>query len=225
VTQRLKLGTSVLDALFHSPVVLGRQLATLDQLSGGRLIVGLGQGWSDDEFQVVNVPPKRKGAGFDDFLQALFAVWGPDPVSYDGRFYSIPSSEIGPKPVQQPLPVVIGGMTPAAIARAGKLGLALNPVLFGFEMLEQGLQAYRAAATEAGHNADSLSVVVRGNLYLGGDRVEGMPLSGSVENGQEDVRRLADLGVDQLFVDFYLMTGTPIDRQLEILQALMAAAS
>ena len=69
-TQRIRLGTSVLDVLYHSPVVLGRRLATLDCLSHGRLIAGLAQGWSDDEFEVVNVPRKRTGAGFEEFLRA-----------------------------------------------------------------------------------------------------------------------------------------------------------
>lgn len=226
VTRRIKLGTSVIDTLFHSPVVLGRQLATLDQLSGGRVIAGLGQGWSEDEFEVVNVAPTRKGARFEEFLQALLAVWGPDPVRYQGQFYRIPASEIGPKPRQPRLPVLIGGYAPAAIQRAGRLGLGLNPILVAFEVLEGVLQSFRAAAREAGHNPDQLPVIVRGNMYLSPDRIEGerQPLSGSLEQATEDVRRLAGLGVDQLFIDFYLMTDTPVDRQLEVLQAFSTAA-
>ena len=225
VTRRIRLGTSVIDTLFHSPVVLGRQFATLDQLSGGRAIAGLGQGWSDDEFEAVNAPATQKGARFEEFLQALLAVWGPDPVRHAGRFYSIPEAEIGPKPRQAPLPVVIGGMSPVAIQRAGRLGLGLNPILFSFEALDGTLQAYRAAARDAGHAPERLPVLVRGNLYLGPDRIEGerQPLTGSLEQAAEDVRRLAGLGVDQLFVDFYLME-TPVDQQLEMLQAFIAAA-
>ncbi|MBI2912180.1 MAG: TIGR03619 family F420-dependent LLM class oxidoreductase, partial [Chloroflexi bacterium] len=130
VTQRIRVGTSVLDALFHPPVVLARRLATLDQLSGGRLTVALGQGWSEDEFASVNVPLKRRGAGFEEFVQALRAVWGPDPARFEGRFYRIPESEIGPKPLQQPHPPLLaGGFTPAAVQRAARLGMGYNPVL------------------------------------------------------------------------------------------------
>ena len=86
-TQRIKLGTSVIDALFHTPVVLGRRLASLDQFSGGRLVIGLGQGWSEDEFEVAGVSPTPKGARFEEFIRALLAVWGSDPVRFDGRFY------------------------------------------------------------------------------------------------------------------------------------------
>src|SRR6478736_3644593 len=100
LTSRIKLGTSVVDALFHSPVVLSRRFATLDQLSGGRVIAGLGQGWMPQEFETSGVPIRRKGAGFDEFVAAMRACWGTDPVHYDGRFYRIAPSEVNPKPVQ-----------------------------------------------------------------------------------------------------------------------------
>lgn len=89
VTQRVKLGTSVIDALFHPPVVLARRLATLDQFSGGRVIAGLGQGWMPQEFETAGIPMSRKGAGMDEAVAAMRATWGPDPVSYQGRFYRI----------------------------------------------------------------------------------------------------------------------------------------
>lgn len=227
MTKRIRLGTSVLDALFHSPVVLGRRLATLDRLSGGRLIAGLGQGWSVDEFETVNVPPKRKGAGFEEFVGALKAVWGPDPVRFSGRFYRIPESEIGPKPVQQPHPLMLGGgLSPAAIQRAGRLGIGWNPVLYAFDALVQGLETFHGAAREAGHDPQGLPVMVRGNVVLSDAPIadERRPLSGSMAQIQDHVRRLASMGVDSLFVDFYL-TPTPPDQQLRHLEALIKAAS
>lgn len=226
VTQRIRLGTSVIDTLYHSPVVLGRRLATLDQLSGGRLIAGLGQGWSDDEFEVVNVPRKRMGAGYEEFLRAMFAVWGPDPVQFEGRFYRIPESEIGPKPAQQPRPPVLGGgYAPAAIERVARLGLGWNPALFDFDMLDQGLRAFRAAAEAAGHSHTDLPIMVRGAAMIGDSPIEGerRPLMGSISQAQEDVKRLAGMDVGHLFVDFYL-TDTPPDQQLRYLADLVAAA-
>jgi len=99
-TSRILLGTSVLDTLFQSPIILARRLATLDQLSDGRLVVGLGQGWMDQEFEAAGVSMKRRGAGFEEHILAMRAVWGPDPVSFEGRFYRIPEADIGPKPVR-----------------------------------------------------------------------------------------------------------------------------
>src|SRR5919112_5105744 len=94
-TERVLLGTSVLDALFHSPVVLARRLATLDRLCDGRLLAGVGQGWMDLEFEAAGVPMQRRGAGFEEHLQAMRAVWGSDPVRFEGRRYRIPEAEIG----------------------------------------------------------------------------------------------------------------------------------
>ena len=99
-TRRVKLGTSVMSALFQNPVTLAWRFATLDNLSGGRAIAGIGQGDFRDEFEAANIPIKRRGRGFEEFVKAMRAVWGPDPVSFTGDFYNIPESRIGPKPVQ-----------------------------------------------------------------------------------------------------------------------------
>ena len=94
-TRKVKLGTSVMSALFQNPVTLARRFATLDRLSGGRAIAGIGQGDFRDEFEAANIPIKRRGRGFEEFVRAIRAVWGPDPVSFTGDFYNIPESRIG----------------------------------------------------------------------------------------------------------------------------------
>src|SRR4051794_16990940 len=91
-TSRIRLGTSVIDALFHVPAVVGRRLATLDNFSNGRVIAGLGQGYMLEEFATANVPRSRRGKGLEEFVAALRAVWAPDPVSFSGRFYNVPES-------------------------------------------------------------------------------------------------------------------------------------
>ena len=116
VTERIRLGTSVIDALLHPPVVLARRFATLDQFSGGRVIAGVGQGWMPQEFETANVPIGRIGAGMDEAVAAMRACWGPDPVEFAGRFYRIAPSEVNPKPVQERLPVLLGATTPAGWA-------------------------------------------------------------------------------------------------------------
>jgi alkanesulfonate monooxygenase SsuD/methylene tetrahydromethanopterin reductase-like flavin-dependent oxidoreductase (luciferase family) len=95
-TERIKLGTSIVNAPFHVPVVLARRFATLDQMSGGRAIAGLGQGWMDQEFETANVSRKLRGEGVAEFVAAMRAAWGPDPVSFEGRPYRIPPSKINP---------------------------------------------------------------------------------------------------------------------------------
>jgi len=105
-TRRVALGTSVLDIPYQNPVVLARALTTLDHLSNGRVRLGLGVGWSKDEFDAVGSSLGERGARADEFLDVLRAIWTTDPVEFHGRFYRIPRSVIGLKPVQKPHPPV-----------------------------------------------------------------------------------------------------------------------
>jgi probable F420-dependent oxidoreductase len=222
-TSRVRLGTSVIPSLLHPPVVLARRFATLDRLSGGRVIAGLGQGWMPDEFAVAEVPITRRGAGFDEHLAAMRAVWSDDPVRFDGRFYRIPESEIGPKPTQPGgPPVLVGATTPAGVERTARLGLGLNPVLMGWEQLEDMVQAFRTAAAGAGHDPLALPVVVRVNGTVTDTPVEDRaPGTGSVEQVADDVARLDALGISQTF---WSMATAPA-KQLEAMERLLDLAA
>jgi alkanesulfonate monooxygenase SsuD/methylene tetrahydromethanopterin reductase-like flavin-dependent oxidoreductase (luciferase family) len=103
-TERISLGTSIIDKFFHNPVTLAKRCATLDVLSGGRVIAGLGIGWSKDEYDAAGIPFKQKGARADEYLQVLKRIWTDDVVEFKGQFYNIPASKIGPKPMQKPHP-------------------------------------------------------------------------------------------------------------------------
>jgi probable F420-dependent oxidoreductase len=220
LTNRVRLGTSVINALFHPPVILARRFAALDQLSGGRAIAGLGQGWMPDEFTVAGVPQGRRGRGMVDWLAACRAVWGPDPVRHDGPFYQIPASEIGPKPIQPGgPPILIGGYAPAAIARAGRLGLGFNPLAASRDGLTSELAIFRRAAREAGHDADALPIVARANATLTdaplpeNDRAL---FAGTPAQWAADAAWVARLGIDHLF---FALDGS-IDRRLRAMREL-----
>ncbi|MDF5751615.1 TIGR03619 family F420-dependent LLM class oxidoreductase [Spongiactinospora sp. TRM90649] len=223
-TSRVRLGTSVLIALFHNPAALGRSFATLDRLSGGRVVAGLGQGWLDAEFQAAGVPTSRKGAGFGEFIEALRAVWGPDPVSFDGRFYTIAKSAIAPKPVQDGgPPIIVGAGAPAALRRAAELGVGLNPVAMSWDALEGAIAAFRGFERDAGREPGALPVVVRVNAPISGEPLdERGPLSGSVQQVAGDVERLRGLGVNEVFWSMD-STGTEPDVQLARMTELLAA--
>src|SRR5918912_2317085 len=104
-TNQISLGTCLIDMLFHNPVILARRFATLDVLSHGRAIAGLGIGWSKDEYEVSGVPYKYRGQRANEFLQLLKRIWTDEVVKFKGQFYSIPASKIGPKPMQKPHPL------------------------------------------------------------------------------------------------------------------------
>jgi probable F420-dependent oxidoreductase len=222
-TSRVRLGTSVIDALFHSPLVLGRRLATLDRLSGGRVVAGLGQGWMAQEFAAAGVSPRRRGAGFDEHVRAMRAVWGPDPVSFAGRFYTIPESDIGPKPVQPGGPLLLAGaMAPAAIERAARLGMGWNPVLMDWEGLEAGLRTFREAVPAG----VSLPVVVRVNGSIGSEPSHAVraPATGPIEAVAEDLARLEALGVDEVLWSMEVAVADQIDRIERLLRVAPSVA-
>jgi probable F420-dependent oxidoreductase len=117
-TEKIALGTSVIDVLFHNPVILARRFATLDVLSGGRAIAGCGIGWSRDEYQVSGVPFEKRGKRQDEYIQILKKIWTDDVVEFKGQFYNIPASKIGPKPIQKPhIPIYLGGYSQSTFVR------------------------------------------------------------------------------------------------------------
>jgi probable F420-dependent oxidoreductase len=228
-TRTIRLGTSVIDALFHVPVVLARRLSTLDHFSGGRLVVGLGQGWSADEFETANVPMRRRGSGFAEYIEALQAAWGPDLVSYQGRFYRIPPAEVGPKPSQPggpPILVGVGsGVTPgadASLERAGRTGLGLHPMIVDWKSFERQLAVFRAAAP-AGRQPGPIVVRVNNPVTETPiDDADRRPLSGSVDQVEDDLYRAAELGIDHVMWDL-TASGVPYQTQLSLLEPLIAA--
>lgn len=143
----VELGTSVLVAGYHRPVQLAQRLATIDVLSGGRLTVGFSVGWSDDEHQQMDVDPRTRGRRADELLDALEACWGPDPVQFTGEFFTIPASDVRPKPVQRPRPRLLSGMrSPAGLVRTAQRFDIWNPASGTLEQILEiaaGLQEQR----------------------------------------------------------------------------------
>jgi probable F420-dependent oxidoreductase len=217
-TRRITLGTSVLDALFQSPVILARRLATLDRFSDGRLVVGIGQGWMAQEFDAAGVSMRRRGAGFEEHILAMRAVWGPDPVRFEGRFYRIPEADIGPKPVHiGGPPLLVGAGSPVAIERAGRLGVGLTLVIFDWDTVRAGVETFRAAAGAAGHDPETLPVMLQVNGNVTAEPLdERGPLLGSPEQVAADLDRAARLGVEHI----YWNTDDEPLRQLPLLGQL-----
>ncbi|TDE54675.1 TIGR03619 family F420-dependent LLM class oxidoreductase [Nonomuraea mesophila] len=200
LTERVKLGTSIVGALLHPAVVLAKRFATLDQLSGGRVVAGLGQGWMPQEFAAANVPMSRIGAGMDEMIAAMRACWGPDPVTYDGTFTQIAESEINPKPVQAHVPILLGSMTPAGVRRAARVADGLNPVALSHDMVTGLAKTFRSAVAEAGRDPESVTVVARANVPLtAGPLGDDRPfLGGSPRQIAADLEGLEGIGIDHV---------------------------
>ena len=163
ITDKISLGTCIIDMLFHNPVVLARRFATLDILSRGRAIAGLGIGWSKDEYEVSGVPYKHRGERANEFLQVLKRIWTDEVVEFKGQFYSIPASKIGPKPVQKPHPpILLGGFSPNTLLRIVNYADGWLPVAgFGpLEQLEQSINGLREGARKANKDPSKIRIFV-----------------------------------------------------------------
>jgi probable F420-dependent oxidoreductase len=231
-TSRVRLGLAVVNVPFFSPVLLAKQLATLDAVSGGRLDAGLGLGWMREEFQAVGVPQERLGARAEEFIGALRALWTEDVVKFTGRFYEVAPARFAPKPVQRPNPpLLLGGNVPAAWRRAGRLGDGwLGGSMADLARLDATIGIVKQAASEAGRDPDRLRFVCRGVVRVcpPGEH-DRKPLVGSLDEIRGDLDGLRAQGLTEVFLDlnFDPEIGSPdadpdvsVRRAEEVLEAL-----
>lgn len=179
-TTVLRLATGILILPQRNPPILAKELATLDVLSGGRVVLGVGVGWLREEFDALGVPWEGRGARTDEYIEALRALWRDDECNFDGDFARFNRAKCFPKPVQDSIPIHVGGHTMAAARRAGRLGDGFIPGPASEEQLVTLLDTMRATAKDAGRDADAIEVTAGGVMDLDG------------------VRRFADLGVDRI---------------------------
>jgi probable F420-dependent oxidoreductase len=218
LTRRVRLGTSAVLALLQPPVLLARRLATVDQLSHGRVVAGLAAGWMREEFAAAGTSAGNTGQRLEEHLAALRAVWGPDPVEIPAGAHPVPPSDIGPKPFRRAaIPVLLGYSTAAGIRRAARVADGLHPYRTDLDELAADLAVFRAAADEAGRDPAALPVVLRGDAVPEQDAGEGRPLfRGTVEQWAQDARRVAGLGVGHIV----LQVAAPPEAALDALADL-----
>ena len=160
-TSQLRLGTSVVVASEHSAAILAKRVATLDALSRGRVLLGVGIGWQKEEYAAIGVPYRDRGRRLDETIEAMRALWRPGPATYRGRHVAFEAVSCDAKPVQQPgVPILIGGSSPAAARRAGRLGDGFYPYVISPEDLAARLGELREAARAAGRDPAAIEVTV-----------------------------------------------------------------
>jgi probable F420-dependent oxidoreductase len=201
VTRSPRLGVAIVNLPFQAPIVLAKQLTTIDHLSGGRLDIGLGLGWSPDEFAAAGVAFERRGARAEEHLAHLQAIWADEVVELHGAFGQVPRSRVEPKPVQRPHPpVLLGAGAPAALRRAGRLADGwISSSQADLSRIDESIAVVRAAAVDAGRDPDRLRFVCRGVVKVrDGERG---PLTGTLDQIGDDLDGLAAKGVTETFVD------------------------
>lgn len=222
VTDRPALGSSVLILPYRNPVLVAKMIATLDVLSRGRVILGVGVGWMREEFQALNLTTfEDRGAATDEYIEVLRALWTKEWPSYKGRFYSMDEVRFFPKPVQKPHPPIwIGGHTKAAIRRAARLGDGWHPIglrppagLTPEEYAKAAADLW-SQAKEAGRDPKAITLSFRAPIRFTDDAASGAraPFIGSREQIVEDIRTYQRLGVSHLIFDF---AGPSVDAIVE----------
>jgi probable F420-dependent oxidoreductase len=233
-TSRIRLSVAVVNLPFISPTYLAKQAATLDVLSGGRLELGLGLGWSADEFAATGAATERRGKRAEEYIAVLRTLWNDEISSFDGDFYTVPPARMNPRPVQPGgPPVLLGGVAPAALKRAGRLAAGwISRSATDLSRIAEDIAVVRAAAAEAGRHPGEVRIVSRGVLRLEPDELPEAGrrrLSGSYEQIRADTAWLGEQGVTEVFYDLNWdpLVGSPdadptaaAERAEEIMRAL-----
>ncbi len=180
VTKKIKLATGVIILPQRHPFYLAKEAATLDTLSGGRFMLGVGVGWLEEEFKALKVPFKERGAITDESIGALRALWSKGVSQHQGDHYAWPDVESNPKPVNGTIPIIIGGDSKVAARRAARLGDGFFPARA--EKLEECLAELKAECERIGRDPGEIEVTAGG-----------VPTP-------DEIKRLEDLGVSRFTV-------------------------
>jgi probable F420-dependent oxidoreductase len=213
-TRRIRLGASVIVLPYRNPLVTAKAAATVDQVSGGRFIFGVGVGWDEAEFVDLRLPFPERGRLSNDYLRAIKAAWASDVPEYKGKYVSFAGATFAPRPAQRPHPPIWVGGSPGsvsapAVRRCAELGDAWHPLALGLDDVERGYATLRDLAARSGRR-DALGLAPRNLLDLtdapkGGDRAA---FQGSVAEVASDVRRVRALGAGWMTFDLP-RTGVP----------------
>jgi probable F420-dependent oxidoreductase len=212
-TERLRLVTSVMILPHRNPVLTAKMLATIDLLSKGRVTVGVGVGWLEEEFRALGAPSfKRRGAVSDEYIQIFKKCWTEDPASHAGEFYAFEALHCLPHPVQKPHPPIwIGGHSPAALRRVARHGDGWHPVgaiaasPLPPEEMRRHMDTIKRHCDALGRDFATLTISYKAPLYDAGLAAPGSNrqlFSGSRERIAEDIKDFERLGISELIFDF-----------------------
>lgn len=206
-TSTIKLGTSVLIMPYRNPIVTAKMVATLDQMSGGRAIAGVGSGWNQAEYDALGLPFRQRGTRTNEYIRLWRACWQPGPTTFKGRYFSFENMHVSPKPVQQPGPPIwIGGSSAASLRRAARFADVWQPTPTPLEALKSNQQYLRRVSSEFGVSMPRTRMSLRVNLSnitgssSGDDRPTGQ---GTPEQVVSDMRRYRqEAGLEEFQINF-----------------------
>lgn len=185
-TKRVKLATGIMILPQHNPVVVAKQVATLDYMSGGRILLGIGVGWLKEEFDALGAPFEERGRRTDEYIKAMRELWTAEKPTFNGAFVKFKDAYCRPQPAQGSVPIIVGGHSEAAAKRAGRIGDGFFPARGAPQEL---FAIVRKAAVDAGRDPDKIEFTV------------------SVPASLDDIPALAKMGVKRVLVPTGGMPG------------------
>jgi len=202
-TKTIKLATGILILPQHQPVLAAKQIATLDHMSGGRVLLGIGVGWMKEEFAALGVPFHERGARTDEYILAMRELWAAEKPTFDGKFVQFKDAYCRPQPTNKSVPIIVGGHSEAAAKRAGRLGDGFFPAR---DAPADMIALARKSAVEAGRDPNKLEITasmpedfdrIPALKQLGVTRllVPATPMAGlkQLVRGPEDVARFTEI--------------------------------
>jgi probable F420-dependent oxidoreductase len=185
-TTTLRLATGILILPQRNPLVVAKEVATLDQLSRGRVLLGVGIGWLEEEFRFLGADWEGRVERTEEYVEAMRTLWRDDPATFTGETVSFTEAISKPRPAAGSVPIVVGGHSPAAARRAGRIGDGYFPAKGEIGAL---IREMRKAAEQAGRDPDAIEVTWGGREIVGGG-----------EEALDEIGRLAEMGVERIVI-------------------------
>lgn len=211
-TSRIKLATGVMILPQRNPIVFAKEVATLDQMSAGRVQLGVGVGWLKEEFDAIGISFNDRGKRTDEYVAAMRALWTQDAASFHGDFVNFDECISLPHPVQSSVPIHIGGHSDIAAKRAGRIGDGFFPAAPTHEELDHLFKLARQTASESGRDPDALEMTTGGRGAVG-------------PNALAEVQALADMGAHRVVVPAFLFFRDTANALAAYGEAVIAQAS
>ena len=200
-TERMRLGSTVLILGYRPPVLTAKAIASLDVLSGGRVILGVGVGWMREEFEVLDMPYDHRGARADEQLEIFRTLFSDEHPRFEGRYYDFPEVGFEPRPMQSPVPVWVGGSSPSAYRRVARFGNAFHAAFQSTDEVSDAWAQVREQCEALGRDPAELRLSVRLYLDPGGSMPPAKAIAGPPQQMLDTIGQWADIGVDHILLD------------------------
>lgn len=223
-TEKVQIGSAILVLPYRNPVVLANEMSTLDRLSEGRIILGIGAGWLAEEFRALGVPPEERGPRTDEYIRAMKVLWDSgSPVSFEGRFASFTDVVLATQPFRAGgPPVYVGGNTPAAVRRAGVLADGWLGMELWVDEIAQIRTGIERAAKEAGRDPTDVALSLRRGVKPPFEISDFLPerrsITGTPRAVADELLRYREEGVSTIILDLAMLPAEAI-RTMEWLAA------